>query len=186
MSRLDKALASLSLAFASIGVRWYVFGAQAAIFHGVTRATADIDVTVDPAGRTTAEIAAGLGKHGFRLRIEDHAFVEQTRVLPAVHETGVPVDVVLAGPGIEELFFERAVERTIATRSVPIASAEDIIVMKVLAGRPKDLDDIEAIVQVKRDLDVEVVRETLRMLEQALDQSDLIPIFERIWARARR
>lgn len=35
-------------------------------------------------------------------------FVERTRVLPMVHRgTAIPVDMVLAGPGLEELFLSR-------------------------------------------------------------------------------
>jgi hypothetical protein len=48
MSELVETLRSLRASFDALGLRWYVFGAQAAILHGVARATADIDVTVDP------------------------------------------------------------------------------------------------------------------------------------------
>ena len=170
---------ALSVAFETLNVRWYVFGAQAAIFHGVARATADIDVTVDLGTRSTTQLASGLIAAGFELRIADEAFVEKTRVLPVVYVVmRVPVDVVIAGPGLEELFFERLVEREVGGVRVPIASAEDVIVMKVLAGRAKDLDDVTSILTAKRNLDLEQVRETLSLLEKALDQSDLLPLFE--------
>lgn len=186
MSKLDEAFAGLAAAFAELRSRWYVFGAQAAILHGVARATADIDVTLDPAEHETSVIAATLSAHGFSLRIEDPDFVAHTRVLPVVHvPTGVPVDVVLAGPGIEELFFARVVERTIGTVLVPVASPEDVIVMKILAGRPKDIEDVRGIVSAKPHLDVSSVRETLCLLEAALDQSDLSPLFEQVWSARR-
>ena len=58
------ALADLAAAFAALGVRWYVFGAQAVIAAGVPRLTADIDVTVElPRGGPRALIAA-LGRAG--------------------------------------------------------------------------------------------------------------------------
>jgi hypothetical protein len=38
-------LRDLSTAFGAIGVRWYWFGAQAAILYGAARLTADVDVT---------------------------------------------------------------------------------------------------------------------------------------------
>ena len=180
-SKLVETFEALSAAFEALGVRWYVFGAQAAIFHGITRATADIDVTVDAGDRSTVAVADSLTAHGFTLRYADQAFVEQTRVLPVVHATAVPVDVVLAGPGIEELFFDRVVHRRIGQVEIPIAAAEDIIIMKILAGRPKDLEDVRGIVSAKGDLNVAQVRETLTMLEGALDQSDLTPVFEGIW-----
>ena len=107
-------------------------------------------------------------------------------MLPVTHANGVPVDVVLAGPGLEELFFERLVFRTVGGVSVPVASAEDMIVMKVLAGRAKDLEDVRGIVSAKRGLlEIEQIRETLALLEGALDQSDLVPTFEKILAARR-
>ena len=172
MSGLVEALKSLAAAFAQLGVRWYVFGAQAAILHGAARATADIDVTVDLAEQTTEVLATALRAQGFALRFTDDAFVAQTRVLPVTHSSGVPVDVVLSGPGLEELFFEGVVFRTVGGARVPVASAEDIIVMKVLAARAKDLDDVRAVVSAKGGtLDVARIRATLALLEEALDQS---------------
>ena len=184
-SELVETFEALSAAFDQLAVRWYVFGAQAAIFHGITRATADIDVTVDAGDRPTTDVADALSAHGFVVRIADPTFLEQTRVLPVVHATGVPVDVVLAGPGLEELFFERVIYRRVGQAKVPIAAAEDIIVMKVLAGRPKDMDDVRGIVAARRELNVAQVRETLTVLESALDQSDLLPAFEGILQASR-
>ena len=55
------------------------------------------------------------------------------------------------------------------------------------AGRPKDLEDAEAIVAAQGDrLDLSLVRETLGMLERALDQADLLPALDRLLERARR
>jgi hypothetical protein len=186
MSELVETLRSLGASFGALGLRWYLFGAQAAILHGIARATADIDVTVDPAERSTAEIAGALTARGFVLRVTDDAFVAQTRVLPVTHTSGVPVDVVLAGPGLEELFFERLVHRRMGDLDVPVASAEDLIVMKILAGRAKDLDDVRGIVAAKgAELDHEAIRETLLLLQGALDQSDLLPLFEQLCGRRR-
>src|SRR4051812_44742984 len=71
MSALVETLESLASVFEELGLRWYVFGAQAAILHGVARATADIDVTIDPGAHATAEIASALASNGFVLRVAD-------------------------------------------------------------------------------------------------------------------
>ena len=65
-----------------------------------------------------------------------------------------------------------------AFANVPVASAEDIVVMKILAGRQKDLDDVTSIVGTNVALDVGYVRETLAILERALAQSDLLPALD--------
>lgn len=62
---------------------------------------------------------------------------------------------------------------------VPVISPEDLVVTKVLAGREKDIEDIRGILAERgRQLDIDRVRTVLRMLEEALGQSDLLPLVE--------
>jgi hypothetical protein len=177
-------LADLARGLRALGVRWFLFGAQAAILHGAARLSADVDVTVDLGARSSRELVAALAREGFGLRVADAGgFVEATRVLPLVHlASRMPLDLVLAGPGLEEQFFTRVTERLVGRVRVPVVSAEDLVAMKVLAGRPRDLEDVAAIVRAHRDLDVEGTRSTLRLLERALDRADLVVELERILA----
>ncbi len=111
------ALADLKAALTALGVDWYVFGAQAALVYGAARVTADIDVTLRLGRVTPARLATSLQRHGFRLRIADPAFVRTTRVLPVLHSrTSVPADLVIAGPGLEEVFTSSTRERRRAIR----------------------------------------------------------------------
>lgn len=162
---------------------WYVFGAQAVVHWGRPRLTADIDVTVQLGATRTGRLLAAMEEAGFALRVEGTpAFVEATRVLPFLHTASQwPLDLVLGGPGLEEEFLRRAVPVEVAPGLlVPVISAEDLIVTKILAGRSKDLDDVRGIIAAKTDLDLDAVRVTLSMLEEALGVSDLLPIFDRI------
>lgn len=187
-SPLAEALAALARALEKFGARWYLFGAQAALLYGAARLTADVDVTVQLGDRQTAALVRALEKAGFRLRVRDvEDFVARTRVLPFVHSrSGMPIDIVLSGPGLEELFFARRRRRIVEGVPVPVASPEDLVVMKVLAGRGKDEDDVVAILAAQRKLNLERVRKTLGALERALDQSDLNPRFKVLLGRARR
>jgi hypothetical protein len=186
-SPLAEALAALARALARLEARWYLFGAQAALLYGAARLTADVDVTVQLGNLRTAELVDALEKAGFRLRVRNiDAFVAKTRVLPFLHlRSDMPIDVVLAGPGLEELFFRRLRRRDIEGVRVPVASPEDIVVMKVLAGRGKDEDDVVAIVTAQRRLNLARIRRALDALEGALGQSDLAPRFAALLARAR-
>jgi hypothetical protein len=186
-SALAEALAALGRVLGRLRVRWYLFGAQAALLYGAARLTADIDVTVQIGERGTAGLARALEQAGFRLRVRDVAdFVAKTRVLPFVHDrSGMPVDIVLAGPGPEELFLKRRRRRQIEGVTVFVASPEDIVVMKMLAGRGKDEDDTLAILAARPRLEIARIRSTLDLLERALGQSDLRPRFEQLLARAR-
>lgn len=181
-------LASVAAALDAREVRWYVFGAQAAILHGAARLTADVDISVFlPQTMTPVALAEALERHAFQRRITDPAFFARTRVIPFLHlPTALPLDVVLAGPGLEEEFFDRSLVRDVDGVRVPIASAEDLVVMKVLAGRPKDLEDVVAILAAQGTaFNASRVRTTLVLLEQALGQSDLLVTFEGAITRSR-
>ena len=139
-----------------------------------------------PSGITAAALVDIFRRHGFDTRFGTGAFIERTRVVPLVHRSSlIPLDVVLGGPGLEDVFLERAVPRDVDGVTVPVASAEDLIVMKILAGRDKDLDDVRAVMAGQGlGLDTDYVRETLGSLEAALGQADLLPAFEAALRRA--
>jgi hypothetical protein len=188
-SPLADLLGALAQTFRELGLRWYVFGAQAAILHGAARLTADVDVTVELASRSIPDLLDALTRTGFVSRVPDpRDFADRTRVIPLVHQgTRVPVDIVLAGPGLEAIFLDHAEEHVIGNVRIPVASAGDVVLMKVLAGRPKDLEDVVAILRARRaDIDVETVRTSLRALEQALGRADLVEALDRALADAAR
>lgn len=176
-------LADLAAALAALRIPWYVFGAQAALIWGRPRLTTDVDVTVKLEGIATDALVQALSSHGITLRIEATAdFIRQTRVMPLQHEpSGLPLDLVLAGPGLEDAFLERAVAIDVAGTVVPFISAEDLIVTKILAGRAKDIDDVRGVLEERGpQLDAGQIRATLRMIEDALGQSDLLPAFDAV------
>ncbi len=97
----------------------------------------------------------------------------------------MPLDVVLAGPGLEEQFLDRVIVVQVGDFMVPVISPEDLVVTKVLAGREKDVGDIRGVLQARADsLDLGYIRRTLRVIEDAMGQSDLVPLFETEWASA--
>jgi hypothetical protein len=175
-------LADLRRALDGAGLRWFLFGAQAAILHGVVRLSADVDITVDLGTRPAHALVEVLTRGGFDHLVPDAGFIEATRVMPFVHRVSrMPVDVVLAGPGLEEQFLARAEIRRVGEIAIPVVSAEDLITMKILAGRARDLDDVAAVVRARRhELDLGQTRATLRLLEGALDRADLVIELERI------
>ncbi|MBA2319877.1 MAG: hypothetical protein H0V89_01870 [Deltaproteobacteria bacterium] len=180
MSALGDALRSIATALGSVQAAWYVFGAQAVAVRGAPRSTQDLDVTVrvDRGGR--AALMTALGAAGLRPRYPDlaEALLAAGAVIPLVHHaTGFEVDLVLAGSGLEDLALSRATIELLDGVSVPVATATDLAVMKTLAGRGKDLDDLRALL-AGGTVDAAEVRDLLGQLEEALGQSDLLPAFE--------
>ena len=118
---------------------WYLFGAQAAILYGVPRLTADVDVTVRaPVDTPAAAWVATIERSGFTRRFSDPQFVDQSRVIPLVHRrTGLPVDIVLAGPGLEGRVPGPAVTQAIDDVPVPVVEVSDLVVLKIPGGAPE-------------------------------------------------
>ena len=172
------------LAFARLakrlGLRWYVFGAQAVNLHGFPRATADLDLTIDMGALPLMDVVAKLRKSGFTPRFTDAEFLATTRVIPVVHGD-FPIDLVLAGPGLEQQFLDEVVLLPLEKLQIPVLSVENLIVTKVLAGRPKDLEDVRELIAI-RDVDHGRVERLLAIVERALDQSDLQPLYRRLRA----
>lgn len=179
-------IAALSRVLPQFGP-WYLFGAQAVIAFGVPRLSADVDVTLKLSADTTEPFVDAMRANGFQLRIGDPEFVRRTSVLPFLHlSTGMPVDVVLAASGLEDEFLQRARPIEIEGVEIPTIDREDLIIAKVLAGRPKDLEDARGLWKIHgAELDVPRIRHILQLLEEALAQSDLLPTFEAILRRSR-
>jgi hypothetical protein len=162
--------------------RWYVFGAQAVILYGVPRLSADVDVTLALTPDAPERFADDMRVAGFALRVNDPEFVRRTRVMPFLHmPTAMPLDIVLAGSGLEDEFLDRAVPTDIGGAVVPLIERGDLVIAKVLAGRPKDLDDARALWELHgHAIDADRVSRILGLLETALSQSDLVSAFETI------
>ena len=171
-----------------LGLRWYVFGAQAVNLYGFPRATADLDLTIDLVRLAPRALIRELEKAGFSARFADEEFITATRVIPVVHRaTKLPIDLVIAGPGLEQQFLDEVQLQRIGNRRVPVISAENLIVTKLLAARPKDLEDVRELVASRGStLDHERINELLALLEQALGQSDLLPLYQQLRDEAAR
>jgi len=144
--------------------------------------SADVDVTVALVPDAPERFVAEMDAAGFAARVTDPDFIRRTRVLPFVHRSsGMPLDVVLAGSGLEDEFLTRAVVTAVGDLRVPIIEISDLIIAKVLAGRPKDLDDVAALWRIHgADADATRIRRILRLLEEALSQTDLTSTFDSI------
>lgn len=164
---------------------WYLFGAQAVVAYGVPRLSADVDITLRLIPDSPDRFVKDMRAAGFELRVDDPEFVRRTRVLPFVHvATGMPLDVVLAGSGLEDDFLGRARVLEIEGLKVPTIDPEDLIIAKVLAGRPKDIEDARGIWRARgHEMDAERIGSVLRQLEDALGQSDLTPAFRALRRR---
>lgn len=164
-----------------------VIGGIAASLLGRPRVTNDVDfVALAEDGDLSRLLMLGQ-QHGIRPRAEDAIdFAKVSRMFLLKHEpSGIAIDLSLASLPFEREVIERAVERTIRGVTFRVATAEDLVVMKAIALRPRDVADIEALLDAHPTLDLERIRSLLRTFTEALEADDFAGEFERLVARRR-
>lgn len=128
-----------------------IIGAVARNAWAPPRATTDLDLTVVGDLDVIARVADSLAGLGYMLVREQRADPAET--LPDIkifrcEEADVrQVDVLIAKTPFEEEVLRRAPLVDVGSLEVPVASPEDLIVYKLLADRPRDRDDITAVVR---------------------------------------
>jgi hypothetical protein len=163
-------------------------GGVAASLHGKPRVTKDVDVVALADGDTWSDLLDRAKSWRVRPRINDALeFARTTRVLLLVHDpTNIEIDLSFGMLPFETELVARAKPRKIRQVTFPLASAEDIVVMKALAMRARDVVDIEGILQSGAPLDLERVRETVAQLSAVLESDDHLSELDRILKRGGR
>jgi len=166
-----------------------VIGGQAVIVRGDPRLTRDIDVTVGVGTEAIPTLLLLLADLGLAPLPEDPAaFARQTMVIPAADPTsGVRLDLILSWTSFAAEAIGRATAMTVDGATYRVASAADLVVLKMIAGRPRDLDDVRGILLRNPELDVALIERWLDGFREAIE-SDVDPViaFRRIRDSIRR
>ncbi|MBW2698865.1 MAG: nucleotidyl transferase AbiEii/AbiGii toxin family protein [Deltaproteobacteria bacterium] len=130
-----------------------LIGGQAVLVHGQPRLTEDIDITlgIDPTQLgTVLDVCSALALDPIPEDVE--GFVTETFVLPALHgESGIRIDFIFSTTSYEREAIARAEHHELAGVPIPFATAEDLIIHKLFAGRARDWEDAVSIVRRKRE-----------------------------------
>lgn len=180
----EETLRALALWFESDEVPYTTVGGMAVSLLGQPRATQDIDVVIWLGERPwDSFVIAGEGR-GFVRRIPDVLeFAARTRVILLRHGSGVSVDVSCGALPFESEMIERAQVVEVGGARVKVPTPEDLIIMKAVAQRPKDLNDIEALLRVHENLNLNRVRYWAGEFAAALETPGILDNLERMLAQ---
>lgn len=145
MATLLDELSQLISALDENEIEYAVCGGLALTIHGFPRATFDIDILIRPESlEESYKVAA---RYGYDIRGLDMSFKEkavETRRVSKIDEEGevLSLDFLLVTPKVEDVWQTK--ENLIwQNKNLIIVSREGLIKMKELAGRAKDLIDID-------------------------------------------
>jgi hypothetical protein len=158
-----------------------IIGGIAVIARGVRRMTTDIDAVVRGDAVDARKLLRVLARHGVEPRIEGaEAFAEKNLVLLLRHRpTGVDLDVSLGWTDFEREAIQASTAASYGRASYPMARAEDLVVFKALAARPKDIEDAAALILMHPTIDLVRVRRRLADLAALAEEPALVEGLER-------
>ncbi len=143
---------------------------------GQPRLTNDIDITILTGFGNEAKYVDKLLNH-YKGRIpEAREFAINNRVLLLISKEGIPIDIALGGIAFEEKIISRTSRyEFLPDLSLLTCSAEDLIILKSFADRPRDWADVETIIiRQQGNLDWEYIFQQLQPLSQIKESSEII------------
>lgn len=159
-----------------------VIGGLAASVLGRPRLTRDVDVLVLVDEDLWAEFLATGASYGFMPRLSEAlAFARETRVLLMRHEhSGIDLDLVFGALPFEKEAINRAQWVELGGMRIPLLMPEDLIIMKAVAHRPLDREDIEAVLQAHPRLNLRRIRLWVREFSTALEMPEILHDLEKL------
>ncbi|MBI4374269.1 MAG: hypothetical protein HY542_05270 [Deltaproteobacteria bacterium] len=179
---LKAAIKDLLLWFREAKVRGLIIGAVASSLLGRPRTTEDVDamVLLDPLDWSSF-LQVGL-QCNFEPRREDClAFARRSRVLLVRHvPTKVGVDISFGALPFEEEALKRGIQVKIGTLSLLLPTPEDLVIMKAVAHRSKDVGDIEGLLMANPELDLKRIRYWVGEFSKVLEVPEIYEDLEKL------
>ncbi len=181
----EELLARIALALDRQAIPYMIIGGQAVLRYGEPRATKDIDVTLGAGISELDAVRRALADMGLEPLVEDVGdFARRTMVVPAIDRpSGIRVDLILSFSPYEKQALARAQGVNLGGTKVRFASLEDVVIHKIVAGRPRDLEDVRSILLKNPGFDGDYILRWLREFQSVADD-DLIARFGKLRADA--
>ncbi len=162
--------------------RGVIIGGIAVGFLGKPRYTADVDAVFLLSIKDIPNFLELARAENIIPRIENaDDFARKSRVLLLKHApTEIEIDISLGIMPFEEEMVERGEIKSFANLSARLPTPEDLIIMKAIAHRPKDLEDIRTIVDKYPDLDRERVERWVKDFAGLMETPELWGQIEKI------
>lgn len=183
---LHGALSALAQWLESQQVPYALIGGLAVSLHAEPRFTEDIDAVIWVDDRRWPDLLRVAADHGIEPRRHDALeFAQRSRVLLLQHRSGVPLDISCGAIPFELDLIEQAEPIDIGGVSVRVARPDRLIVMKVVANRPQDWADIDALLKAHPAVDVDRIRPVVAEFAAALESPELVRRFDDALRRRR-
>jgi len=165
-----------------------IVGGVAVSLLGRPRFTQDIDALAMIAEEDWEAALAAAPSYGLVPRINNPGeFARRTRVFLLRHvQSSIDIDVILGGLAFEQSAVDNGQTYEVGGISLRLPRVEDLMIMKAVAHRPQDQQDIEGLLEAHPDADIDAVRKWVGEFAAAAAMSDILEDFDKLVARTRR
>lgn len=173
MSELERTLFVLTKLLTEKGYAYAVMGGLAVRVHSIPRPTHDVDLTILIDRSKLPELYQSLEHLGHTIPesyrrgwVDEVAGMPLIKVRTYVNEsTGVDIDMFLAETSFQRSYLARRVEVAVKDKKLWVVTPEDLILLKLLASRPRDILDVADILFTQGQLDETYMRHWASELE---------------------
>jgi len=182
----EQLITRIAAVMSSHQIPYMIIGGQAVLLYGVPRMTKDIDITLGMDIGGLDKVLEAVKNIGLRVLPGDfRGFVEQTSVLPTLDgTTGIRVDLIFSFTPYERQAIARAKTVALLETGVTFASVEDVVIHKIFAGRPRDLEDVRSMIIKNPHFDVKYVRTWLKEFDRSQEGRNFLKAFEKVHRQA--
>jgi predicted nucleotidyltransferase len=169
-------LEALQRLLSRFGDRGVIIGGMAVSILGRARFTEDLDAMFILSVQDIPRLLETAKQEGIEPRIENALdFARKNRVMLLKHMvTETNIDIVLGALPFEYEMVERSTVHQIdETLKIRLPTPEDLIIMKAIAQRPKDLEDIRTITEKYSNLDTDRIELWVKSFGEALETPEL-------------
>lgn len=166
-------LETIALSLEKRGIPYMVIGGQAVLLYGEPRLTRDIDITLGIGPERVQEIAGLAAELGWKILTDSPTeFVGKSLVLPCLDPgSGVRVDFIFSFSAYERQAIDRVRHVPMGKAGVNFAAIEDLIIHKIVAGRPRDVEDVRSVLLKNSPIDFPYIRHWLGEFDRSLGET---------------
>lgn len=157
-------------------VKGIIVGGVAASLLGRPRVTHDVDALIFIEREKWEDFIESGKKFGFLPRIPKVLnFAQLNRVFLMRHEqSGLDIDISIGALPFEEEAIKRKKSVDLSGVKIPLPTPEDLIIMKAVAHRPRDMADIESILEMHSSVDEKYILKNVREFSTALEMPEIL------------
>jgi hypothetical protein len=172
MKQIEQALLDFVDVFSALKLPYSIMGGMAVRAHSIPRATWDVDLMIAVEREDLSKVFAAVEERGYTVPdVYRGGWVDRVADMPLVkfrvylEGGGVDVDVFLAEEEFQQELLRRSRPTDTDVGRLSVVTPEDLVLLKLLASRPRDLIDVADLFFIQGPMDVDYMRKWARKLK---------------------